>query len=132
MPRYGIDTSIFVRLLTGDPAKEYEKTRVALEKILNEDPAAEIEVSSLVIAEAYFALQHHYGVPKEEARAALVSVMTSGLVKPQHGQGVLDALAETREPGVLDRLIAGDYAANGLITVTNDRKMSRLPRSQML
>ena len=121
-----------MRLLTGDPAKDYVKTRAALEKILADDPAAEIEVSNLVIAEAYFALQHHYGVPKDEARAALVSVMTSGLVKAQHGQGVLDALAETREPGVLDRLIAGDYAASGLITVTNDRKMSRLPRSRLL
>ena len=132
MPRYGIDTSIFVRLLTGDPAKDYEKTRAALEKILSDDPAAEIEVSNLVIAEAYFALQHHYGVPKDEARAALVSVMTSGLIKPQHGQSVLDALRETREPGVLDRLIASDYAAHGLITVTNDRKMGRLPRSRLL
>ena len=132
MPRYGIDTSIFVRLLTGDPAKDYEQTRAALEKILHDDAAAEIEVSNLVIAEGYFAVQHHYGVPKDEARAALVSVLTSGLVKPQLGQIVLEALSEAREPGVLDRLIATDYAANGLITVTNDRKMSRLPRSRLL
>ena len=132
MPRYGIDTSIFVRLLTGDPAKDFEKTKAALEKILKDDPAAEIEVSSLVIAEGYFALQHHYGVPKDEARAALVSVLTSGLVKPQRGQGVLDALGAAREPGVLDRLIANDYEDQGLITVTNDRKMGRLARSRLL
>lgn len=132
MPRYGIDTSIFVRLLTGDPAKEYEQTRAALEKVLTDDPAAEIEVSNLVIAEAYFALQHHYGIPKNEARAALVSVMTSGLVKPQRGKSVLDALEETREPGVVDRLIASDYSASGLVTITNDRKMSRLPASRLL
>lgn len=132
MPRYGIDTSIFVRLLTGDPAKEYEQTRAALEKVLTDDPAAEIEVSNLVIAEAYFALQHHYGIPKNEARAALVSVMTSGLVKPQRGKSVLDASEETREPGVVDRLIASDYSASGLVTITNDRKMSRLPASRLL
>ena len=71
-------------------------------------------------------------MPKDEAREALVSVLTSGLVKPQLGQTVLDALTEAREPGVLDRLIATDYAVNGLITVTNDRKMSRLPRSRLL
>ena len=132
MPRYGIDTSIFVRLLTGDPAKDYEKTKAALEKILKDDPAAEIEVSSLVIAEAYFALQHQYGVPKGEARTALVSVLTSGLVKPLRGRGVLDALEAAREPGVLDRLIANDYEDQGLITVTNDRKMGRLARSRLL
>ena len=132
MPRYGIDTSIFVRLLTADPEKDYEQTKAALEQILIDDPAAEIEVSNMVIAEAYFVLQHHYGVPKDEAREALASVMTSGLVKPLRGQNVLDALSQTQEPGLLDRLIAEDYSANGLITVTNDRKMARLPRSRLL
>ena len=132
MPRYGIDTSIFVRLLTGDPARDYEETRTALEGILQDDAAAEIEVSNLVIAEAYFALQHHYGVPKDEARSALISVLTSGLVKPQHGQRVLDELSETSEPGMLDRLIAEDYSASGLIPLTNDRKTGRLPRVRLL
>jgi len=132
MPRYGIDTSIFVRLLTGDPEKDFEKTKSALEKILAVDPAAEIEVSNLVIAEAYFVIQHHYGVPKEEAKAGLVSVMTSGLVKPQRGEGVLQALAAKQEPGLLDRLITGDYAASGIITLTHDRKMGRLPLSRLL
>lgn len=132
MPRYGIDSSIFVRLLTGDPAKDYARTKTALEKILIDDPAAEIEVSALVIAEAWFVLQHHYGVPKAEARAALISVMTSGLVKPLHGTGVLEALRETREPGFMDRLIALDYSSSGLIALTNDRKMARLPRSRRL
>ena len=132
MPRYGIDTSILVRLLTGDPEEEYEQTKAALEKILADDPAAEIEVSNMVIAEAYFVLQHHYGVPKSEARSALASVMTSGLVKPQRGEGVLEALAAEQEPGLLDRLIANDYAGNGLISITNDRKMGRLPRSKLL
>ena len=132
MPRYGIDTSIFVRLLTGDPMKDYEQTKTGLEQLLSADPAAEIEVSNLVIAEAYFALQHHYGVPKEDALMALESVMTSGLVRPQNGQGVLAALHEAHEPGLLDRLIAIDYAANGLFTVTNDKKMARLPRSLLL
>lgn len=32
--RYGIDTSILVRLLTGDPAKDFDKTVRALEALL--------------------------------------------------------------------------------------------------
>ena len=132
MPRYGIDTSIFVRLLTGDPEKDFEETKSALEKILTDDAAAEIEVSNMVIAEAYFVLQHHYGVSKEEAKAGLASVMTSGLTKPQRGQDVLEALVAAQEPGLLDRLIAAEYAACGIITLTNDRKMGRLPRSRLL
>ncbi len=132
MPRYGIDTSIFVRLLTGDPARDYIRTKNALEKILIDDPAAEIEVSELVIAEAWFVLQHHYGVPKAEARAALISVLGSGLVKPRHATGVLEALGETREPGLMDRLIALDYSSSGLVTLTHDLKMARLPLSMRL
>ena len=69
---------------------------------------------------------------KDEARSALVSVPTSGLVKPQHGQRVLDELSETSEPGMLDRLIAEDYSASGLIPLTNGRKMGRLPRVRLL
>ena len=31
---------------------------------------------------------------------------------------------------MLDRLIAEDYSASGLIPLTNDRKMGRLPRGK--
>ena len=64
MPRYGIDTSIFVRLLTGDPAKDYKQTRAALEKILHDDAAAEIEVSNLVIVKATSPSSTTTGCPK--------------------------------------------------------------------
>ena len=132
MPHFGVDTSILVRMLTGDPARDYERTKAALENILAKYPTAEIEASNVVIAEAYFVLQHHYGVAKTEARAALASVLTSGLIQPHPGHGVLEALTESSEPGLLDRLIAGDYAANGLVTVTHDRKMARLPGVRLL
>lgn len=132
MPRYGVDTSILVRLLTGDPARDYERTKAALEDILAGDPGAEIEASNMVIGEAYFVLQHHYGVSKEEAKAALVSVLTSGLIKPHPGHGVLEALGETSEPGLLDRLIVGEYLAASLVTLTHDRKMARLRGARLL
>ena len=132
MPRYGIDTFILVRLLTGEPESDYEKTKAALMELLARDPAAEIEVSNMVIGEAYFVLQHHYKVSKEEARAALVSVMSSGLVKPVGGASVLAASEAKEEPGVMDRLIAQDYSADGVVTLTHDRKMPRLSSVQLL
>ena len=52
---------------------------------------AEIYVSSQVTREAYIAVQHHYGVSKSAARAALVSVFTSGLIAPLNGQPALKA-----------------------------------------
>ncbi len=122
--RYGIDTSVFVRLLTGDPEADYRKTVAAFEKRLEAEPQAEFFVSNQVIGEAYIALQHHYGIAKGLARSALSSVLTSGLCSPLNGASVLVALETDKGCGLLDRLIADDYSAQSMKVLTNDRKMS--------
>lgn len=81
----------------------------------------------MVIGEAYIALQHRYGVTKRDAKAALRSVLTSGLVAPWGGDAVLEALAPSRGCGLPDRLIALQYGADDLTTMTLDRKMAALP-----
>ena len=124
--RYGIDTSILVRLLTGDPAKDFDKTVRALEVLLKQEPASAFYASNQVIGEAFIAVQHHYGVSKAEARAGLLAVLSSGLVAPLDGLPVLDAIRSTEGCGLMDRLIAGDYQTRGLTTLTHDRKMGSL------
>jgi predicted nucleic acid-binding protein len=126
MPAYGIDTSIMVRLLTGQPEVDYQTTVNRLTALRTSQPE-HITVANVVIAEAYAVLQHHYGLAKPAAREALLSVLTSGLVEPAHGDAVLDALKSTKEPGLTDRLIALDYARAGATTLTLDRKMAMLP-----
>ena len=123
---YGIDTSIFVRLLTGDPEKDYEKTVARFEERLTEEPAAEFFVSNQVIGEAYIALQHHYGVSKTEARTAMLSVFSSGICNPLNGLDILTILKTKTGCGLLDRLITQEYQARNLTTLTNDRKMANL------
>ena len=59
--RYGIDTSVLVRLLTGDPAKDFEYCVGRLRALIDED-GSEIFASNQVVGEAYFAVQHHNGV----------------------------------------------------------------------
>lgn len=130
LARFGIDTSILVRLLTGDPAEGFDACVRALKKLIADD--AEIFASNQVIGEAYVAVQHHYGVAKADARAGLLSVLTSGLVAPLNGQGVLAELESTSGCGLLDRLIADDYRRAGLTTLTLDRKMASLPDAQRL
>ena len=125
-PRYGIDTSILVRLTTGEPARDFEETAAALTRMV-EAGHVPLFASNMVIGEAYMAVQHHYGVGKTETKAALRSVLTSGLVGPWGGDPVLDALATNRGCGLLDRLIALQYSAEGLGTLTLDRKMAALP-----
>ena len=43
------------------------------------------------------------------------------------GAAVLDALRETKEPGLTDRLIALDYAHRRATVLTLDRKIATLP-----
>ena len=131
MPAYGIDTSVFVRLLAGQPAAEYQATVKRLSEIRASQPE-HITVANIVIAEAYAVLQHHYGLTKADTRAAMLSVFTSGLIEPAHGDAVLDALRSTKEPGLTDRLIALDYAEQSTLVLTLDRKMAALPGCQRL
>ncbi len=131
-PRYGIDTSVFVRLLTGDPEPAYLETVQRFEQRLKSEPSARILVSNQVIGEAYIALQHHYEISKSDAKAAMSKVLTSGLCAPLNGASVLTALHMNQGCGLLDRLIADDYAARGIKVLTNDLKMSKLPDAERL
>jgi predicted nucleic acid-binding protein len=128
--RFGIDTSVLVRLLTGDPEDLYQRCLESLTDLVED--GAELFASNQVIGEAYVVVQHHYGVDKTDARSALISVLSSGLVAPLHGEDVLAALAARSGCGLLDRLIAEDYRRAGLQTLTLDRRMAALPQTRAL
>ena len=129
--RFGIDTSVLVRLLTGEPEADYALC-VSKLRALIEDEDAELFASNQVIGEAYIAVQHHYGVSKDEARDGLLNVLRSGLVAPLNGGSALAAIYARQGAGLLDRLITDDYARVGLSVLTLDRKMSALPSAQRL
>jgi len=131
-PSYGIDTSIFVRLLTGHPTKDYEQTLEGLKKLLEKLPDAEFFVSNQVIGEAYITLQHHYGISKADAREAMLKVLTGSMIRPLNGEAALTCLRTKTGCGLLDRLIAQDYAARDAIVLTNDKKMSKLAEAKLL
>ena len=129
--RFGIDTSVLVRLLTGDPEAEFARCARRLTRLI-EDDGAEILASNQVIGEAYVAVQHHYGVSKADCRAGLKDVLRSGLVAPLGGDAVIAALEQAGGAGLLDRLIAADYARAGLNVLTLDRKMAGLSDARLL
>ena len=129
--RFGIDTSILVRLLTGDPELEFARCKQRLTTLI-EDDGAEVFASNQVIGEAYVAVQHHYGVSKTDCRGGLAAVLRSGLVVPLGGDATLEILSQTSGAGLLDRLIAAGYARAGLDVLTLDRKMAGLPDSRLL
>lgn len=128
--RYGINTSVLVRLVTGTPPDAYSRCVERLHALVGS--GAEIFASNQVIGEAFVAVQHHYGVSAVDARAELSKALRSGLVAPLNGRTVIEALEAAGGPGLFDRLIADDYARVDLHVLTLDRKMASLPDAQLL
>lgn len=130
-PRFGIDASVLVRLVAGEPQAEFERCVETLRSLI-EDDGAEIVVSDQVIGEAYIAVQHHYGVSKTDARVGLLDVLRSGMVAPLNGLAVPAALEAREGAGLLDRLITEEYSRVGLEVLTLDRRMATLPAARRL
>ena len=128
----GFDTSVVVRLLIGEPIEQSERARGFLDQLFISGEQA--VVSDLVVAEAYFALQYHYQVPKEKAIEALRQMFESGEVV---GGGVAPKILKTKNlatanPGFVDRMIHLGYLQEGQEMVTFEKKSGRLEGVQVL
>lgn len=105
----GLDTSVVLRLLVGRPPNQTLRAVAFLDHLAHQGDKA--VVSDLVVAETYFALQHHYGVPKAHALSALHRLFADGEILPQGAAA--DVLATrglaVAKPGFVDRLIHRGY-----------------------
>ena len=122
----GLDTSVVLRLLLGQPAEQAQRALAFLEEAAKRGDRA--VVSDLVVAEAYFALQHHYGVPKKEALVALRRMFADGEIEAQGVAAEVlaaDGLASAK-PGLVDRLIQGGYVAAGGSMATFEKAAGKL------
>lgn len=130
----GLDTSVVLRLITGDP--EPLAARAVL--FLNDAIIAgnQITVSDIVLREAYFALHAHYDVPKRKAISALVDMLTEGSICVVDGSPILDVmrtcLESSQKPGFVDRLIHAQYAADGIELLSFEKAAGRLPNTRVL
>lgn len=128
----GIDTSVLVRLLIGEPIPLATKAR---DRLLEAHRAREaVIVSDLVIAEAYHALKFHYELDPADIRRALLAMLTSGLVQAETGSAAL-AVLQAKSPGkagLVDRLIQARYEADGMTTLTLDKAQAKIGRSEFI
>lgn len=130
----GIDTSVIIRLLTGEPRKQAER---ALDFVREESASGRTPVvSDLVITEAYFALHHHFEVPKREAISQLAAMFDNGMLLPEDGgcaPAVLrKAASGSQKPGFVDRLIHARYAHGKLRLATFEKASGKMPRTVVL
>ena len=110
--RYGVDTSVVLRVLTGKPESLAAVVRTRLEGLWLD--GAVLDVCDLVVSETYFALQHSYCLSKARALNALVKLSVHpGFRLSSHAIAALQTpnLA-TAKPGFLDRVIHGTYVTD--------------------
>ncbi|CAN5914608.1 hypothetical protein BH11VER1_BH11VER1_26130 [soil metagenome] len=128
----GLDTSVLVRLLVGSPPEMLDRAVAYLDELRLSDHEA--VASDLAIAEAYFALQHHYQIPKKVALASLHQLFASGMIGCSPHTLALLALPslDTAKPGFVDRLIHAGYTKNADGMATFEKSAKKLPRTLVL
>jgi predicted nucleic-acid-binding protein len=131
--RVGLDTSVVLRLLIGEPHRQAERAwRSIVEARLAGDKTV---VSDLVVSEAYFALQHHYSVPKSAALKQLQILLDSGDVSAAGCAGSVLKVPHlaNAKPGFVDRLIHDGYVAADIDRVlTFEKAAGKLPHARVL
>jgi predicted nucleic acid-binding protein len=128
---YGLDSSVLMRLLTGDPP---EQAKVAATFLAESKVASDrLMVTDLVIAEVYFALHSKYKVPKAEALRRLREFVESGEVEAGASAQVLQTpnLASAK-PGFVDRLIHATYSNDQARLVSFEKSVSKLAGAKVL
>lgn len=129
---FGLGTSVVVRLLAGEPR---DLAFAALRFVLERQEARDrLRISDLVLAEAYYALQHHYGAPKGETLAALRALVESPGFDAGEAPDILATSGlESAKPGFVDRLIHGVYLRSGAErVVTFETATAKLPEVLVL
>ena len=129
---FGMDTSYLLRLLTGQPT---DLAQAALSRYQYAiDSGDSFSVNDVVVTEAYYALQHHYGKSKEEAIAALRAIsQDDSIAFSGNFMSVISSpnLAKA-SPGFLDRVLTADYRAHGQITLSCEKSFKRLPDTEVV
>lgn len=129
----GFDTSVVIRLLTGDPPEQAAIAQEELDRCIQrgERPV----VTDMVVVEAYFALQSYYEVPKAEALKALQQLLESGDVEPVGF--ALEVMKRTPDlakakPGFVDRIIHAEIRGRGGRLLTFEKAATKLTATRVL
>ncbi len=142
----GLDTSVLVRLLIGEPIGLAEKAKTRLVEAHRQ--RQRVVVSDLVLAEGFHALKYHYGIEPAAIRSSMLQMFTSGLVQPEAGSGALAVLSgdtsestvgigrtpgrASQKAGFVDRLILSRNRIQHLTTWTVDKAQAKLGHAEYI
>jgi len=131
---YGLDTSVIVRLLTGEPLSQALAAKTFVEQAAARGD--KLIVSDMVVAEVYFALHTHFKVPKADAPHIILRLFEDRLIEPEDGGAAVVALnaaiAGSRRLGFVDRMIHARYSKSAATMVSFERAAKRLSGAMVL
>ena len=132
---YGADTSIVLRVLTGEPSSLAQIVQTRLTALWSQGDR--IAICDMVLAEAYFALQHSYGLAKKDALDALklLAAHPGFSLSASAVSALRTPNLEKASPGFIDRVIHGTYMTDAnaeSIMLTCEKDAKRLGHVEVL
>lgn len=130
--KVGLDTSVVLRLLTGEPETQARRALEEVQELMKH--GAVLLVSDLVVAEVYFALQYHYGVPKAEALRLIGKFLADSGIKALGMASTVLTIPNlaSANPGFVDRLIHAEYMHSVKEIITFEKAGVRLTGVRVL
>ena len=130
--KYALATSVLVRILANkpQPLAGYVIASVA-RRIANGDTMV---VPDIILPEAYYAMQHHYGVDKGTIINSFRFLsLQSGFEFSEEAKNVLSLEGlEHANPGFVDRLICAGQQRNGISVLSCEKSFRRLPNAEVI
>jgi len=128
----GLDTTILVRIIAGVPQEQAERVALRLGAIIAEGGTC--EVSDIAVVEAYYALQHFYGMTKAETIGHLRTLSTTpGFRFSKEASAVLQTPhLERTNPGFIDRVLSAGYHSRQLTTLSCEKSFRKLPDAEVI
>ena len=129
---YGLDTSVMLRLVTNDPSGLSQRVVERIRQL--RENGDDFIISDVVASEIYYALQHHYRMSKMEAVESMRAIAASpGFAFSPEVQAALDTPdAWKASPGMIDRIIACEYAARGHVTLSCEKSFRKLDLTEVI
>ncbi len=129
----GLDTSVIVRFLTGEPAHLAKAARERIGNALQE--GHELVVADMAVAETYYVLQKIYGIPKKATISALLALFQQPGFRSEANGIAVQALTEaagSHGPGLVDRMLHAGYQRECASILTFDKALAKLDRVERL
>lgn len=124
--RYLVDTNVLLRFLSGEPAAQAAAAR----KLFAEAAGGEIvlDVSPVIVAEAFYTLTSFYGVERKVAAEKLSLLLQQHGVKLRDESQVLHALdrLQSANVGFADAFLAAGATEEKVAVASFDRDFDKL------